>query len=314
MENRLTTLIQQFIEYLEIERNRSPKTVENYNHYLRRFATWANVDDPARIDLDLIRQYKLWLNRLTDEKGRSFKKITQNYHIIALRSFLKYLAKNDIPTLAPEKVELAKQEERKVDFLEKEALARLMESPDPSTLRGKRDRALLKTLFSAGLRISELCALNRDSIDVRRGEFSIRGKGGKVRIVFLSDGAREALKNYLDARADVEESLFVRLPREQDAENKNKRGKKTVSKPFHHSRLTPRSIQRLIRYYAAKAGITKRVTPHMLRHSFATNLLRHGADLRSVQALLGHSSITTTQIYTHVTDKQLREIHRKFLE
>lgn len=315
MENRLNTLIQQFIEYLEIEKNCSPKTVENYNHYLRRFAKWTNIDDPSRIDLDLVRQYKLWLNRLTDEKGAPFKKATQNYHIIALRSFLKYLAKNDIPTLAPEKVELARQEERKVDFLEREALARLLEAPEPSNLRGKRDRALLKTLFSAGLRISELCALNRDSIDIRRGEFSIRGKGGKVRIVFLSDGARGALKEYLDARTDVEEALFVRLPREKESEEKKAVTKTAgIKRIILYSRLTPRSIQRLIRKYAAKAGITKRVTPHMLRHSFATNLLRHGADLRSVQAMLGHSSITTTQIYTHVTDKQLREIHRRYIE
>lgn len=317
MENRFNTLIQQFVEYLEIEKNRSPKTVENYNHYLRRFAKWANIDDPSRVDLDLIRQYKLWLNRLTDAKGAPFKKATQNYHIIALRSFLKYLSKNDIKTLAPEKVELARQEERKVDFLEKEALARLLETPDGSTLRGKRDRALLKTLFSAGLRISELCALNRDSIDLRRGEFSIRGKGGKVRIVFLSDGAREALKNYMDARTDVEEALFVRLPREKEKKEKieKKTSKKNkTAKLFRYSRLTPRSIQRLIQQHAVAAGITKRVTPHMLRHSFATNLLRHGADLRSVQAMLGHSSITTTQIYTHVTDKQLREIHKRFLE
>lgn len=321
MENRLNALIRQFIEYLEIEKNRSPKTVENYNHYLRRFADWGKIDDPSAIDLDLIRQYKLWLNRLVDAKGEVIKKTTQNYHIIALRCFLKYLVKNNIEVLAPEKVELAKQEERKIDFLDKEALTRLLETPRPLTPRGRRDRALLKTLFSTGLRVSELCALNRDSIDLRRGEFSIRGKGGKVRIVFLSDGAKEAITDYLDGRADVEEALFVSLPRDKNS-GETTRGKKDIrtKKPkraghvFRHSRLTPRSVQRLIQKYAAEAGITKKVTPHMLRHSFATNLLRHGADLRSVQMLLGHSSITTTQIYTHVTDKQLREIHKRFLE
>lgn len=321
MENRLNALIRQFIEYLEIERNRSPKTVENYNHYLRRFADWGKIDDPSAIDLDLIRRYKLWLNRLVDAKGEMIKKTTQNYHIIALRCFLKYLVKNNIEVLAPEKVELAKQEERKIDFLDKEALTRLLEAPRPSTPRGRRDRALLKTLFSTGLRVSELCALNRDSIDLRRGEFSIRGKGGKVRIVFLSDGAKEAITDYLDSRADAEEALFVSLPRDKNS-GETTRGKKDIrtKKPkragnvFRHSRLTPRSVQRLIQKYAAEAGITKKVTPHMLRHSFATNLLRHGADLRSVQMLLGHSSITTTQIYTHVTDKQLRETHKRFLE
>jgi site-specific recombinase XerD len=291
----------QFLEYLEIEKNRSPKTIENYNHYLTRFIDFAKVENPKDITEEIIRKYRLWLNRTTDERGKPLKKVTQNYHIIALRGFLKYLAKRDIKTIPAEKVELGKQEEREVTFLEPSELKRLLQAPEGTSLSSLRDRAILETLFSTGLRVSELCSLNRDEVDINRGEFAVRGKGSKLRLVFLSEPAKAALASYLDKRSDTHEALFIRVPRNERFEK------------YEDLRLTPRSVQRIIKKYAVAAGVVgKKVTPHSLRHSFATDLLRSGADIRSVQALLGHSSVTTTQIYTHVTDKQLREIHQKF--
>jgi len=291
----------QFLEYLEIEKNRSPKTIENYNHYLTRFINFAKVESPKDITEEAIRKYRLQLNRTTDERGKPLKKVTQNYHIIALRSFLKYLAKRDIRAVPAEKIELGKQEEREVVFLEPSELERFLRAPQGALLSDLRDRAILETLFSTGLRVSELCSLNQDDIDLKRGEFSVRGKGSKLRLVFLSDAAKAALKSYLDKRVDADEALFIRVPAGEGFEK------------FENLRLTPRSIQRIIKKYAIAAGIVgKKVSPHSLRHSFATDLLRNGADIRSVQALLGHSSVTTTQIYTHVTDKQLREVHQKF--
>ena len=297
------SLIKDYLSYLEIEKGRSKKTVENYSHYLKRFLDWAKIEKPGQIDADLVRQYRLYLNRL-QEQGKSLKKVTQNYHIIALRNFLKYLAKRDIKTLAADKIELAKQSPREVDFLEGDELDRLLKSPDGDSLRALRDRALLEILFSTGLRVSEVCKLSRDSFNLNKGEFSVRGKGEKIRVVFLSDTAKVALKSYLDKRKDVEPALFVRIPK----------GKKEadVQTKYSNLRLTPRSVQRIIRQYAIKAGISRKVTPHTLRHSFATDLLVSGADIRSVQAMLGHSSITTTQIYTHITDKQLKETHKSF--
>jgi site-specific recombinase XerD len=291
----------QFLEHLEIEKNRSAKTVENYNHYLVRFIDFARIGQVADISEELIRKYRLYLNRLNDSHGRSLKKATQNYHIIALRSFLKYLAKRDIKTVSAEKVELGRQEERQVTFLEPNELERFLRAPAGTGTADLRDRAMLETLFSTGLRVSELCSLDRDDIDLKRGEFSVRGKGSKVRLVFLSDTARAGLASYLDKRNDADEALFIRVPRNENFEK------------YEKLRLTPRSVQRIIKKYAIVAGIIgKKVSPHSLRHSFATDLLRNGADIRSVQAMLGHSSVTTTQIYTHVTDKQLREIHEKF--
>lgn len=291
----------QYLEYLEIEKNRSIKTLENYGRYLNRFFQFAKVSNPEDITEDLIRQYRLYLNRLKDKNGNTLKKVTQNYHIIALRNFLKYLAKIDIKSVPAEKVELGKQEEREVTFLESDELERLLKSPEGNNLDALRDRAVLGTLFSTGMRVSELHSLDRDKIDTTRGELSIRGKGGKIRVVFLSDDAKEDINKYLSKRSDVDEALFIRIPKS-----------KTFSKDSN-LRLTPRSIQRIVEKYAIKAGIVgKNVSPHTLRHSMATDLLRNGADIRSVQAILGHSSITTTQIYTHVTDKQLREIHQKF--
>ncbi len=291
----------QFLEYLEIEKNRSPKTIENYNHYLTRFISFAKVENPRDITEEAVRKYRLTLNRTMDERRKPLKKVTQNYHVIALRSFLKYLAKRDIRTVPAEKIELGKQEEREVVFLEPPELERFLRAPQGETLSNLRDRAILETLFSTGLRVSELCSLDQDDIDLKRGEFSVRGKGSKLRMVFLSEQSKTAIASYLNKRQDADTALFIRVPRGERFEK------------FEELRLTPRSIQRIIKKYAIAAGIVgKKVSPHSLRHSFATDLLRNGADIRSVQALLGHSSVTTTQIYTHVTDKQLREIHQKF--
>ncbi len=297
----LKELKKEFLEHLEIEKNRSKKTLENYNHYLDRFFDITKITKPSQITDEVVRRFRLQLNRQEEVGGKYLKRVTQNYHIIALRAFLKYLAKRDINTLPAEKIELGKQEDREVSFLEPEELQKLVSAPGGGTLVELRDRAILETLFSTGLRVSELCALNSDDVDLSRGEFSVRGKGRKVRVVFLSETAKLAIKTYLDKRSDVDEALFIRIPKNEsfgDREN---------------LRLTPRSIQRIIKKYAVIAGIIgKKITPHIMRHSFATDLLRNGADIRSVQALLGHASVTTTQIYTHVTDKQLREIHKKF--
>ena len=297
----IKTLKIQYLEHLEIEKNRSAKTLENYGRYLDRFLQFAKVTSPSNINEDLIRQYRLHLNRLKDKEGNVLKKVTQNYHIIALRNFLKYLAKRDIKSVPAEKVELGKQEDREVTFLEADELERLLKSPEGDNLDSLRDRAVLGTLFSTGMRVSELCSLDRNKIDTTRGELSIRGKGSKIRVVFLSDDAKEDISKYLSKRSDIDEALFIRIPKS-----------KTFSKD-DNLRLTPRSIQRIVGKYATKAGIMgKNVSPHTLRHSYATDLLRNGADIRSVQSMLGHSSVTTTQIYTHVTDKQLREVHQRF--
>lgn len=298
----LKTLLTEYLEHLEIEKNRSRKTIENYQHYLKRFFDWAKITKPWQITADLARQYRLYLNRLKDNKDKPLKKITQNYHIIALRGFLKYLAKRDIAVLPADKIELAKQTTRQVEFLEGEELERLLKAPQDDSLRALRDRAILETLFSTGLRVSELCQLNRETANLEKGEFTIRGKGEKLRLVFLSEIACAVLENYLEKRTDIDPALFIRIPK----------SKKPNFAKFSNLRLTPRSIERIVRKYAIMSGLTKKVVPHTLRHSLATDLLTSGADLRSVQAILGHSSITTTQIYTHVTDKHLREIHQTF--
>jgi len=284
---------------------------------LKRFSDWAKIEKPQQIDAELVRQYRLYLNRL-EVKGPpagGLKKITQNYHVIALRNFLKYLAKRDIKTLTAEKIELAKQAPREVEFLEGDELDRLLKSPEGDSARALRDRALLEILFSTGLRVSEVCKLNRDSFNLNKGEFSVRGKGEKIRVVFLSETAKLALKTYLMKRKDIEPALFVRILKgkpSQAVDSIRTDTGKAQQVRLAQLRLTPRSVQRIIKKYAIKAGITRRVTPHTLRHSFATDLLISGADIRSVQAMLGHSSITTTQIYTHVTDKQLKEVHKSF--
>ena len=290
-----------YLEYLEIEKNKSLKTLENYGRYLDRFLRFAKIESINQLNEELIRQYRLHLNRLKDANGKSLKKITQNYHIITLRNFLKYLARTGIKTVPAERIELGKQEDREVTFLEPEELARLFNSPKENTFDGLRDKAILTTLFSTGMRVSELCSLNRAEIDLKRGELSIRGKGGKIRPVFLSEDSRKNIENYTTKRSDVDEALFIRIPRSEKFSKDSE------------LRLTPRSIQRIIKKHSIRAGIVgKKISPHSLRHSYATDLLRNGADIRSVQAMLGHASVTTTQIYTHVTDKQLREIHQKF--
>ena len=295
----------EYLEYLEIERNRSLKTVENYGRYLNRFITFmAGTSGEQLKDMteDSIRQYRLWLNRHKDEHtGAPLKRITQNYHVIAVRNFLKYLAKRGIQSVPAEKIELGKTEDRQVTFLEKSELGRILEALDVSELSGLRDRAILAVLFSTGMRVSEVCSLDRDMISMERGEVSVRGKGGKIRPVFLSEDSLDFVKAWLDKRTDIDGALFIRIPRN-----------KAFAK-FDNLRLTPRSVQRIVRQHATKAGIVgKKVSPHTLRHSFATDLLRNGADIRSVQAMLGHSSVTTTQIYTHVTDTQLRDVHTRF--
>ena len=295
----LKELEKQFLEYLEIEKNRSQKTIENYDRYLRRFIVLSGASKPSDITAEAVRNYRLKLNRLGESSSTGLKKQTQLYHLIALRSFLKYLSKRDIKSLAPEKVELGKMPPREIEVMEEDELKRLLEAPKGKTLTALRDKALLELLFSTGLRVSELAGLNRDSVNLKRDEFSVRGKGNKIRVVFLSDAARDALQKYLDKREDVDQALFVRI-------------RKGFAKSDEDLRLTPRSVERMVKKYAASAGILKKITPHGLRHSFATDLLRNGADLRSVQQLLGHSQITTTQIYTHVTDKTLRDIHKKY--
>jgi len=292
-------LLIDFLEYLEIERNRSQKTIENYHHYLRRFLDWAKISKPGDITAELVRSYRIFLNRKTDAKGQELKKVTQNYHMIAIRSFLKYLAKRDIKSLAAEKIEIGKNPSHEIEFLDGDELDRLLSAASGTSVKALRDRAILELLFSAGLRVSELININRDQINLNRQEFSVKGKGDKIRIVFISDTAKEALQKYLDKRMDIDPALFVRFSKKKKMENDKKR-------------LTPRSIQRIVKFYAAKAGIVKDVHPHTLRHSFATDLLSNGADIRSVQTMLGHSSITTTQIYTHITNQQLKEIHKKF--
>jgi len=301
---KIQKLIQEFLEYLEIEKNRSRATIRNYQFYLERFVNWAKITAPEKINLELVRKYRLWLNRLKVKKDQTLKKSTQNYHLIALRSFLKYLSKRDIESLAPEKIELAKMPERSVEFLEGKDLENLLNAPlkteEPEIIK-MRDKAILELFFSTGLRVSELCQLTKEQVNLKKDEFTVRGKGDKPRIVFLSNQAKFWLKKYLDLREDIEPFLFIRHDR---AALRNK--------SLLKSNLTPRSVQRIIKKYAKIAGIPKKITPHTLRHSFATDLLNNGADIRSVQALLGHSSITTTQIYTHITDKKLKEIYQTY--
>ncbi len=304
IQMKLHELKRQFLEHTEIEKGQSLKTVANYDHYLTRFLAFAkdnhNATEPKQITDEVIRQFRLHLNRQNGTRTRgqaasTMKRNTQNYYLIALRSFLRYLMKRDISSLSPERIELAKIKERHLDLMTPPELNRLLLAPDTTTLIGLRDRAILELFFSTGLRLSELCSLNSD-LDLSRDDFSIRGKGEKVRVVFLSEESKSAIRDYLKARKDMDEPLFVQVSRQ-----------KTVT-----GRLTPRSIERIVSHYAIKAGISKKVTPHVIRHSFATDLLSNGADLRSVQMMLGHASITTTQIYTHFTDTQLKEIHKKF--
>lgn len=290
-----------FLDYLEVERGRSLKTIDNYSHYLNRFLDFNDDIEVKKIDLELISKWRQWLNRLKLEDGRSVSRITQNYHLIAMRSFLKYLARRNVASLAPEKIELATTKRPQVSYLNREEIERLFATvANINSPIGRRDYAILSMLFSTGLRVSELTALDRDSLNLARGEFSIRGKGQKDRPVFLTKSATQALEQYLDHRQDKYEPLFIHYSGSKSELDGN------------YTRLTPRSIQRIVQKHAGSAGIVKHVTPHTLRHSFATDLLINGADLRSVQSLLGHSNIATTQVYTHLTDPQLRQVHERF--
>lgn len=292
-----------FLEYLEVDRGLASMTLRNYGFFLRRFAGFARehgITKPEAISKQLVHQFRLHLNRLPSRNSETIKKNTQNYHLIALRTFLKYLVKNDIKTLEPDKIELAKQMPRQVEFLEGHDLEKILEAPLQEATpikQGLRDKALLETFFSTGLRVSELAKLKIDDINLAKPEFTVRGKGSKVRLVFLSETARHWIKKYLDARHDTNPHLFVGQSKINEGSDKP---------------LTSRSIERLVERYAKIAGIMKKVTPHTLRHSYATDLLLNGADIRSVQAMLGHSSITTTQVYTHITDNQLRDVYQAF--
>ena len=316
MSSQIEQLKREFLEHVEIEKGNSLKTVNNYDRYIGRFLDFAKINSPKEITDDKIREFRLYLNRQPGVKVRgqastTLKKNTQNYHLIALRSFLKYLMKRGITSLSPDRIDLAKIKERSLDLISVEELTRLLNAPTTNInekdkshnaqLKILRDKAILELFFSTGLRLSELCSLNRD-LDLSKDEFSIRGKGEKVRVVFLSGSAKDAIREYLKNRKDLDEPMFVQYSRNGSKSNLSAQA----------GRLTPRSIERIVKYYAIKAGISKKVTPHVIRHSFATDLLSNGADIRSVQMMLGHANIATTQIYTHITDKQLRDVHKKF--
>lgn len=290
-----------FIEHLEVEGGRMPKTAENYEFYLNRFVEFAGDILPGQITTELLRKYRLWLNRYKSVNGDELAMITQSYHLIALRGLLKYFSKRDIPSLAPDKIELPKTHRKQVTFLHYDEVLRLLEQIDINAESGLRDRAILELLFSSGLRVSELVNLNRDHINTKRREFMVRGKGQKDRPVFISQAAADWVDKYLDERQDTLAPLFISYSKNVEA---------STSGDFR--RLTARSIQRMVSKYARLAGITKHVSPHTMRHSFATDLLMNGADLRSVQNMLGHSNISTTQIYTHVTDAHLKDVYEKF--
>lgn len=303
----LDSLKAEFLQYIEIEKGRSALTVRNYEHYLSRFLAFAKVSSPSDITEAMMREYRVYLNRhpaREAKKGQAqetLDKKTQNYHLIALRAFFKYIRKRGVKGYDPERIELAKVQQRELDLISEKELENLLNAPDLSTIAGMRDKAILELFFSTGLRVSELCSLDRDT-DLRSGEISVRGKGGKIRVVFVSGSAASAVKKYLDNRVDIDEAMFV-----DHSPRAHARMVKEES-----IRLTPRSVERIVEKYATLAGIAKKCTPHVIRHSFATDLLYNGADLRTVQMMLGHASISTTQIYTNVTNKFLRDQFEKF--
>jgi len=305
MDEKLTKHINEFLEYLEIEKNCSKLTIRDYRHYLDVFKKWYIDNIPSKslekLDLSDIRRYRVFLSNKTNEKGEGLARVTQNYYVIALRSFLRYLIKNDYKTLEPSKIDLPKTVSRSPKFLDRDQVDRLVTSADTSKEEGLRDRAIMELLFSTGLRVSELTSLNRDQINFDRREFGVIGKGGRGRIVFISDRASEWVKNYLNKRRDPFKPLFIRYSGRVIPENNGEK-----------MRLTPRSVERLVKKYVRATRLPVDATVHTLRHSFATDLLTNGADLRSVQEMLGHKNIATTQIYTHVTNPRLREIHEKY--
>lgn len=299
--------IQQFLEYMELERNASKLTIRNYRHYLERFLHFGAsqsppLSAPVSITSETVRNYRLYLARYEDNKGLTLKRITQNYHLIALRAFLRFLIRRDVSTLSPDKVELGKAESRSLKFLDREQVDRLLNMPEISTPQGLRDKAIMEVLFSTGLRVSELARLNRDSLNLERREFGVIGKGGHHRVVFLSESAVSWLDRYLKGRQDAYAPLFIRYAGRKTEEGKTGEG----------LRLTVRTVQRIVEKYVKKARLPVKITPHGLRHTFATDLLSAGADIRAIQEMLGHKNISTTQIYTHVTNPQLREIHKRF--
>ena len=297
--------IDQFLEHLEIEKNASKLTIRDYRHYLKVFSKWFSTTAPHKsihdLDLHTVRRYRVYLSNYADERGRTLKKVTQNYYVIALRSFLRFLIKNDVKTLEPSKIDLPKTESRSLKFLERDQIERLVTMPDTSVEEGARDRAILELLFSTGLRVSELAKLNHEQINMERREFGVIGKGGKARIVFISDRAAEWIDIYMGMRVDSFKPLFIRYS-----------GRVVEEDGGEKMRLTVRSIERIVKKYVKLARLPVDATVHTLRHSFATDLLINGADLRSVQEMLGHKNIATTQIYTHITNKQLRDVHKAF--
>ena len=305
----LADLIEDFLEHLEIEKGRSKKTIENYRLYLERFLELTqeilNKDDvkPSDIDREVLRKYRLKLNRYGSDNGEDdLKTITQAYHLIALRGFMKYLARREIKSLDPSLIDLPHVVRKQVTFLHFDEVEEILEQIDTSTESGLRDRAIIELLYSGGLRVSELVGLNRDSINLERREFVVRGKGSKDRPIFISQSAANWVAEYLNARTDSLPALFLN----------NSRNLQTADTSGNYRRITARSVERIVEKYARLAGITKHVSPHTLRHSFATDLLMNGADIRAVQSMLGHADISTTQIYTHVTDAHLKEIHEKY--
>ncbi len=294
-------LLQDYIEHLEVEGGRSRKTAENYRLYIERFIEFTEDIEVAKITSEIIRKYRLWLNRYKNNNEEELATITQSYHLIALRGFLHYLSARDIPSLSPDKIILPKVSRKQVTFLYREEINRLLGQIDTNTEQGLRDRAIIELLFSSGLRVSELANLDRDHINTKRREFMVRGKGQKDRPVFISQAAAEHINNYLESRSDSLTPLFISYSRNAIPDSTG-----------DYRRLTPRSIQRMLGAYARLAGITKHVSPHTMRHSYATDLLMNGADIRSVQSMLGHSNISTTQVYTHVTDEHLRDIYEQF--
>jgi len=297
----MSELILDYIEHLEVEGGRSAKTAENYRLYLERFVEFTEDIQVGKITSEIIRKYRLWLNRYKNAADDELATITQSYHLIALRGFLGYLGQRDIATLSPDKIVLPKVSRKQVTFLHYDEVERLISGIDISSESGLRDRAIVELLFSSGLRVSELVNLNRDHINTKRREFMVRGKGQKDRPIFISEAAAGWVDHYLDVREDALPPLFVSYSKNIEQSNSG-----------DYRRLTARSIQRMVSKYARLAGITKHVSPHTMRHSFATDLLMNGADIRSVQSMLGHSSISTTQVYTHVTDQHLREVYEKF--
>lgn len=300
----LKNLFYDYLEYLEVEKGRSMRTAENYQHYLERFLDFIGEDTkPSDVTAEKIRKYRIWLSRYTNNLGVDLSKMTQNYHLIALRSFLQYLSKRDIKSLSPDKIELPKTIRQQVTFLTTDEVKRLIQSTEDdkkSETIVLRNQTLIELLFSSGLRVSELTNLNIDHVNTKRREFMVRGKGQKDRPIFMSETAANLIEHYIKLRTDKSPCLFINHSQNTKANNGELR------------RLTPRSVQRIIESHAKKSGITKKVTPHTLRHSYATNLLMNGADIRSVQSMLGHSNISTTQVYTHITDKHLKEVYEKF--